>query len=341
MVHTLTNPTDVLFFAFGGFMDAVMNSPMMDALSHNLECSRCSVCGIESFFRRLLHFLDGHLFVGKFNSGDSFTGSDAARARATKRGLRFEEYKNVPLFNKKTRQTHTPQASRRKPDAVVKLAHRSVASLRQTYKKQFLINPKADVKGVLGPFCSRSMLKCVPTLLEGLRRASLFAVDRPGPWTELGLYPTLELKWKSEVAPSLNYGVFGPGADCVSSDSEGEKKWKLTQQRRYERNMMKAQWACTQIVADMIEAILKWFDRELFCPLGFIACAIQTRTVRARREEDGLIVDVLIANKFALANLTVAMKMLDELKAHYPDDNLADYVPSQLAALLDNRVAMH
>ncbi len=126
MVHTLSNQTDVLFFAFGGFMDAVMNSPMMDALSHNLECSRCSVCGIESFFRRLLHILDGHLFVGKFNSGDSFTGSNAARALATKRGLWFEEYKNVSLFNKKTRQTHTPQASRRKPVAVVKLEVRII-----------------------------------------------------------------------------------------------------------------------------------------------------------------------------------------------------------------------
>jgi hypothetical protein len=43
-------------------------------------------------------------------------------------------------------------------------------------------------------------------------------------------------------------------------------------------NMMKAQWSFTQIVADMTRAILKWFDRELFCPLrvGFIACTIQT-----------------------------------------------------------------
>ncbi len=72
--------------------------------------------------------------------------------------------------------------------------------------------------------------------------------------------------------------------------------------QRYGHNMMKAQWAFTQIVADMTGAILKWFHRELFCPLGFIACAIQMRTVRARKEEDGTIVDVLIANKFALAN---------------------------------------
>ena len=329
MVHTLCNSTDVLFFAIGGFVDAAMISPMMDAMSHNLECSRCSVCGIDSFFRRLLHFLNGHLFVGMFNSGDSFTGSDAARARATKRGLPFLEYqtvkdKKMPIFNER-RKTN-------QQIAVVKLAHRSVASLREAYKRPFLINPKADVKGVFGRFCSGGMVKCVHTLLAGLRRAAMSGIDRPGPWIELRLYPTLEQKWGKEVAPSLKNDHMASAVDCVPNEK--------TQRQRFVRNMMKAQWAFTQIVADMIEAILKWFDRELFCPLGFIACAIQTRTVRARKEENGSIVDVLIANKFALANLAVAFKMLDELKEHYPGENLANYLPAQLAALLNDEVAM-
>jgi hypothetical protein len=50
LVHTLCNSTDILFFAIGGFVDTVMIRPMMDAMSHNLECSRCSVCGIDSIF---------------------------------------------------------------------------------------------------------------------------------------------------------------------------------------------------------------------------------------------------------------------------------------------------
>jgi hypothetical protein len=341
LVHTLCNSTDILFFAIGGFVDTVMIRPMMDAMSHNLECSRCSVCGIDSIFRRLLHFLNGHLFVGMFNSGDSFTGSTAARARAAKMGLPFLEYKTVkdnriPIFNKR-RKTHAPFA-------VVKLAHRGVASLRQAHKCPFLINPKADVEGVFGRFCSRNMVKCVTTLLAGLRRAAMFGIDRPGPWEELKLYPTLEQKWEKEVAPSLKNDHMGPEVDCVPSDRDALAAWEVTQRQRFVRNMMKAQWAFAQIVADMTGAILKWFDRELFCPLGFIACAIQTRTVRARKETDGTIVNLLIANKFALANLMVAFKMLDELEDHYrinvPSVKLVDYVPQQLAALLTNEEAM-
>ncbi len=114
---------------------------------------------------------------------------------------------------------------------MVKLANRGVASLRQAHKRPFLINPKADVQGVFGRFCSRSMAKCVTTLLAGLRRAAMSGIDRPGPWTELRLYPTLEQKWKKEVAPSLKNDHMGPAVNCVPSDGDGLAAWEKTQRR--------------------------------------------------------------------------------------------------------------
>ncbi len=65
--------------------EQTMIRPMMNAMNHNLESSSTSVRGINSFFRKLHHFVKGHLFVGKFNLFDSFTGSDAARDFAEKK----------------------------------------------------------------------------------------------------------------------------------------------------------------------------------------------------------------------------------------------------------------
>ncbi len=109
-------------------MDQVIISPIKDAMSHNMECLRCSVCCIDSFFLRLLHFLNDNLFVGKFNIGDSFTGSNAALGFACKKGrLRtFTRYRaNLPRFNNR-RKNH-------RQFAIVKLAHRSVASLLEAH----------------------------------------------------------------------------------------------------------------------------------------------------------------------------------------------------------------
>ena len=72
-LHLLLNQTDILMLGIGGFVEQIMIGPMMNAMSHNLESSSTSVCGIDSFFRKLLHFVKGHLFVGKFNLFDSFT----------------------------------------------------------------------------------------------------------------------------------------------------------------------------------------------------------------------------------------------------------------------------
>jgi hypothetical protein len=334
--------------SIGGFVEQTMIGPMMNAMSHNLESSSTSVCGINSFFRKLLIFVKERLFVGKFNLFDSFTGSDAAAAFAQKHGrlLRFKTYSYVGCKGG----TMSLLENRRKglvpgvaPPATVRLAHRGVETLRGAHMRNaFLINPLADVRGVMGRFCTDSMAECVTTLLEGLRRASLMHINKLGKWSEIVLYPTLEQQWQLEMAPHFKCKM-GPEVDAVPVDAAGLKSWESTQSQRFQRNMIKAQWAVAQIVRhDMVESIVKWFDHELYCILGFLACSLETRTVKARKKDDPnrKIVDVLVANKFAVANLSVAFRMLDELKAHWPDEDLSDFVPSQLAKLLRNGQAM-
>jgi hypothetical protein len=92
-LHLLVNPTDILMLGVGGFVQQICVGPMMEAMSHNLESSSLSVCGIDSFFRKLLQFVSEHLFVGKFNLHDSFTGSDAARVLAGKSHREVQSYK--------------------------------------------------------------------------------------------------------------------------------------------------------------------------------------------------------------------------------------------------------
>ncbi len=50
--------------------------------------------------------------------------------------------------------------------------------------------------------------------------------------------------------------------------------------------------------------------------------------------------DVLVASKFAVPNIVVAFRMLVELKSHWPDEFLPDYVPSQLGKLMCSGQAM-
>jgi hypothetical protein len=179
----------------------------------------------------------------------------------------------------------------------------------------------------------------VHALLAGLSRASLVGLDWIGLWRPLTLYPTLEQQWRIQVVPHLK-GDIGPEVTRVPVESGEVKVWEATQRQRFSRNMMKAQWAVTQIVKDMNGAILKWFDNELLCPLGFIACAFGTRTVTARKEEYGVIVSVLVASTFAVVNLVVGSRVLDKLKLHGLGKNLSDFVPMQLADLLTNGQAM-
>jgi hypothetical protein len=202
-----------------------------------MECSRCSVCGVDSVFLRILRFANDGLFVGKLNIGDSFTSSDAAFRFALAKGRlpAFTQYRaNLPCFNKRRRKDQ--------PFATVKLALRGVASLREAHKRPFLINPNADVQGVFGRFCSDSMLGCVHTLLAGLRRASLIGVDRLGPRRLLTLHPTLEQQWHTEMVPYLQGGM-GPEFTHVPVSPKELKAWQVTLRQRFCHNMMKAQWA--------------------------------------------------------------------------------------------------
>lgn len=94
LLHLLLNQTDVLMLSIGCFVEQIMIGPMMNAMSHNLESSSTSVCGIDSFFRKLLHFAKGRLFVGKLNLFDSYTGSSTAADFAKDHGqlLKFKSY---------------------------------------------------------------------------------------------------------------------------------------------------------------------------------------------------------------------------------------------------------
>jgi hypothetical protein len=92
----------------------------------------------------------------------------------------------------------------------------------------------------------------------------------------------------------------------------------------------------------MIEAILKWFDNELYCILGFLSRSLKTRVRNAHKTDDPAckIVSVLVANDYAMPNLVVAFRMLDELESHRPDEYLPDFVPSLLGILLSSDTAM-
>jgi len=147
-LHILVNQTDILMLGIGGFVEQIMVGPMMNAMSHNLESSSTSVCGINSFFRKLLIFVKERLFVGKFNLFDSFTGSDTAAVFAQRHGqlLMFKAYSYVGCKGGKMNLLE----KRRKglveggvaPPAKVRLAHRGVETLRGAHMRSaFLINP--------------------------------------------------------------------------------------------------------------------------------------------------------------------------------------------------------
>ncbi len=149
-------------------------------------------------------------------------------------------------------------------------------------------------------------------------------INKVGKWSEMVLYPMLKKQWLLEMAQHFK-SKMDPEVNAVPVDAAGLKVWESTQSRRFQRNMIKVQWAVAQIVRHtMVESIVKWFDHKLYCILGFLACSLETRTVKARKKDDpnSKIVDVLVANKFAAANLSVAFRMLDELKAHWPDEDL-------------------
>jgi hypothetical protein len=155
------------------------------------------------------------MFVGKLNLFDSFTGSDTAAVWAQKNGqlLRYKAYSYVGCNGGKMNLLE----QRRKglfegvaPPATVRLAHRRVETLRGAHMRNaFLINPCADVRGVMGRFCTDSIAGCVTTLLEGLRRALMMHTNKLGKWSEIVLYPTLEQQWQQEMHPHFK-SAMGP-----------------------------------------------------------------------------------------------------------------------------------
>jgi hypothetical protein len=143
LLHLLLNQTDVLMLSIGCFVEQIMIGPMMNAMSHNLESSSTSVCGIDSFFRKLLHFAKGRLFVGKLNLFDSYTGSSTAADFAKDHGqlLKFKSYsyKGSKLIKLEKRRKGLVEGV--PPPAVVRLAHRGVESLRGAHMRNAFLNP--------------------------------------------------------------------------------------------------------------------------------------------------------------------------------------------------------
>jgi hypothetical protein len=91
-----------------------------------------------------------------------------------------------------------------------------------------------------------------------------------------------EQQWQREMAPHFKCKM-GAEVDAVPVDAVGLKVWDSTQSQRFQRNMIKAQWAVAQIVRHyMVESIVKWFDHELYCILGLLGCSLETRTAKAR-----------------------------------------------------------
>ncbi len=152
-LHILVNQTDILMLGIGGFVEQIMVGPMMNAMSHNLESSSLSVCGVDSFFRKLLCLVKEHLFVGKFNVFDSFTGSDAAADFAQKHGqplkaFRYAGRKGGKMNLLEKRRKGQVEGVAPTSPATVRLAHRGAETLRGAYRQNaFLINPLADVRG--------------------------------------------------------------------------------------------------------------------------------------------------------------------------------------------------
>ncbi len=82
-------------------------------------------------------------------------------------------------------------------------------------------------------------------------------INKIGKWSEVVLYPTLEEQWQREMAP-LFKSTMGPEVDAVPVNAAGLKVWESTQSQRFQRNIIRTQWAVAQIVRrDMVESLVK------------------------------------------------------------------------------------
>jgi len=342
-LRCLTSQKFSLYHAIGRFLCVFVVRPMLLAYSAHLECPASAVCGVSSYFRRFLHLVTDEMFVGLFNSAD---GNPTVPYRNTQALGRSKPFTGTSRkFDDQTRKKKSDDAP---SHSIVKLAHRGWASLRGSHKTMFLINPKAKVQKVLGPFATPEMVGGVRALLCDLRRTS----EMEG---NLELFPTLENRWKeletartaaahgsnwrAVVAAGKDKPVVRPGA----LDDDRLKTAKAVAGARYAHNMHKAQWAVREIMHDVVRATEKWFDHELYSLFGFLACMLQTRWVSVRKVATGETMRILVAHEDSIANGQVGSRVLDELGEQFRnqgEDQFLDYYPPQLTDLLNDEEAM-
>jgi hypothetical protein len=317
----LTNQTDIFFCALGRLINVLMVRPCTRAFSKRLECSCFEVCGVGSIFRRSLIFWTADFCVGKFNAADNM-----GQYRAESQSLRATSHK----FNARRKKRGAEP-----PSAVIRLAHRGWASLRAVFKTAWLINPRANakIKERFGPHYSEDMLDAVDIMLSTMRRVA-------GMWgngSEMLLYPTLEKEYQARMALTEEGEVRMRSLLKMSENSSDEAKSKAL----YASNMRKMQFAVVQVVQqDIISAIVEWHDHELYSLFGFLGSTFLAVKLSAQEKNTGQIVEIVTAHPDAVANALIASRMLDELFAHYPNDKLSNFVPTQLADLLNDEKAM-
>ena len=333
----------IFYHAIGRFLCVFTTRPMLRAVSKDLECPASSVCGVGSYFRRLLHLLTDKMFVGKFSSAECDPKVPYRNAQAEDRSRKFTGTSHK--FDERTRK----KKSADRPHGTVKLAHRGWTSMLGAHKSSFLLNPNVNVREVLGPFTTSEMAEGVRDLICDLRRTA----EMSG---ELRFLTTLEQRWRAREdaraasAPLSNWSaVVSAGKDKPVVDAPGasaadrRRAANAVASAQYFRNMHKAQWAVCEIMQDVVRAMEKWFDHELYSLFGFLACMIQTRWVDVLKVQTGEKMKILIAHEEAIPNGHIGSRILDELGERFRgqgEQQFLDFYPPQLADMLKDEAAM-
>jgi hypothetical protein len=344
-LRCLTAQHFIFYHAIGRFLCVFTTRPMLRAVSKDLECPASSVCGVGSYFRRLLHLLTDKMFVGKFSSAESDPKVPYRNAQAADRSEKFLFTGTSHKFDERTRK----KKSADRPHGTVKLAHRGWTSLLGAHKSPFLLNPNVNVREVLGPFTTSEMEEGVRDLICDLRRTA----EMSG---ELKFLPTLEQRWRasqdaravpatlSNWSAVVSAGKDNPVVDApAASAADRRRAANAVASALYFRNMHKAQWAVCEIMQDVVRAMEKWFDHELYSLFGFLACMIQTRWVDVLKVQTGEKMKILIAHEEAIPNGHIGSRILDELGARFRDQGeqqFLDFYPPQLADMLKDEAAM-
>ena len=200
----------------------------------------------------------------------------------------------------------------------------------------------------MGPFITPEMAGGVRDLICDLRRTAEMA-------DELKFLPTLETRWevreKARAAPATDSnwsavvaaGKDKPVVNAGATAAERRRAANAVAGALYTRNMHKAQWAVCEIMQDVVRAMEKWFDHELYSLFGFLACMIQTRWVDVQKVQTGEKMKILIAHEDAIPNGQVGSRILDELGeqlCHQGEQQFLEFYPPQLADMLKDEAAM-